>query len=49
MTKQRREIVNLSFEDLQKQLQTGALTAVQTLEAFQAKALGTTLSMTLKH
>ncbi len=30
----------LSFEELSHQLQVGAVTAVETLQAFQAKALG---------
>ncbi len=40
MTLRREEIVALSFEELQQKLQIGTLSAVDTLQAFQAKALG---------
>ncbi len=44
MTPRREEIVSLSFVDLEHQLQTGAITAVEALQAFQAKALGKVLT-----
>jgi Asp-tRNA(Asn)/Glu-tRNA(Gln) amidotransferase A subunit family amidase len=39
MTPKRQAIINLSFEELRHQLVTGALTAVEVLMAFQAKAM----------
>jgi Asp-tRNA(Asn)/Glu-tRNA(Gln) amidotransferase A subunit family amidase len=39
LTPRRQEIIELSFEDLRHSLRTGAVTAVQALLAFQAKAL----------